>query len=672
MPPRSPFHAFPSCTSSVLRLGAILFVVLIATPLEGQERLATSYEAEVLFLDGVGLYDSLRFKEATTAFEVMLKLFPGSHRTTAATIMRAKALYQMGENVESAKALQAFLIAYDSSAFCADAHLTLGLIYRRLGRPVDAFQELMSARQRIPPFRPPRLTRAITNVLDSLTLSELSPQDIRLYLRRALPPECAVYLRTRLVERAWRQGDRAWTMCELDTLALMLSPLDTARILGAWRSRLSQPQQLRIAALIPKAGDSPQRGVDADVCDGITFAVDEFCRDSSLALRLSLVTRDTERDSMGVIRAVRELAADSSVVGVIGPIYSAISFAAARAARDVALPLISPTATANGIGAIGRHIFQANPDFDMRGRAMAKYAVNKLGYHDLAVLSPAGSHGRLMADAFINEATRLGAHIVATQWYESGAADLKSQLTAMRRTASAGKLDPYVSFAGKRKRTELQKLVAMGIPMVRLDSLMQHGSVVKAAALLGPRAKERLDSAGIAMIFREARMDTIGTPIESIQAIYLPITSPQEIGVVSSQLVYFNIHALFLGSGEWNSLSDLDANKRYCTGMLFESDSYVDTSRVAFKVMAEGFTARFKKPPSKYAMYGYDAAAMCLSVIREGGTTREAFGEGLAKVRAFPGVHAKIGFTSTRVNSWMAVMRFDGTGIQCVDELQVE
>jgi ABC-type branched-subunit amino acid transport system substrate-binding protein len=662
-------------TSFSLRMLLTLLACLVAAPLSGQERSSTSYEAEVLFLDGVGLYDSLHFKEARTAFDLVLNLFPGSHRTTAASIMKAKALFQMGENVESVKSLQKFLVEFDSSAYCADAHLTLGLVYRRLGRPGDALQELMQARQRVPPSRPVRLVQAVTNALDSLTLFELSSQDIQAFLVHALPPDGAVYLRTKLVERAWREGDLKAARMALDTLVAATPSRDTSGVVAGWRARLSQPRALRLAAvlaLLSKEGESQRREIGNDVYRGISYAMDEFARDSSSSLRVSLVTRDTERDTIEVYRAVRELAADSSIVGFIGPLYSTTSFAAARASSDVGLPMVTPTATANGIAATGRYVFQANPDYDMRGRAMAKHAVNKLGFQQLAVLAPSNSHGRYLAEGFINEAVRLGAHIVATQWYESGTSDLTSQLMAIRRAVSVGKLEPYLSFAVKRKRAELQKLVALGIPMERMDSLMQRGAVVRVTTLLGPRAKARLDSAGIAMVFHESVSDVIDTPTEGIQAIYLPITSPQEIGVVSSQLAYFNIAAQLLGSGDWNSLTDLDANKRYCSGMLFESDSYVDTASLSYKRILEGFTARFKEAPSQYALYGFDAAAMCLSVVHEGGINRQAFGAGVAKVRAYQGVHAKLGFSSARVNSWIGIMRFDGTGIQCVDEIQVE
>jgi ABC-type branched-subunit amino acid transport system substrate-binding protein len=56
-------------------------------------------------------------------------------------------------------------------------------------------------------------------------------------------------------------------------------------------------------------------------------------------------------------------------------------------------------------------VFQANPTFPARGRAMARYAVGRLGLDRLGVASQAGTLGADMAGAFATEARRLGAAV---------------------------------------------------------------------------------------------------------------------------------------------------------------------------------------------------------------------------------------------------------------------
>ncbi len=73
----------------------------------------------------------------------------------------------------------------------------------------------------------------------------------------------------------------------------------------------------------------------------------------------------------------------------------------------------------------------------------------------------------------------------------------------------------------------------------------------------------------------EIKLDSLHIPVTAIEAIYMPIASPEEIGVVGSQLVYYNIEAQILGSGDWYDLAELEANKRYADGVIFSSDTFV-------------------------------------------------------------------------------------------------
>jgi len=232
--------------------------------------------------------------------------------------------------------------------------------------------------------------------------------------------------------------------------------------------------------------------------------------------------------------------------------------------------------------------------------------------------------------------------------------------------------DAYIAFGGKKKLGELMKLVSVGVPLKTLDSLLHRGAMVRASTLLGPEAATRLDSLGIAVVYNEAMVDSLDTPVTELQAIYVPISSPGEIGVIASQLVYYNIQAQLLGSGEWNDLSELDQHRRYCTGVVFESDSYVDTARGEYQEWAAGYAARFQRYPSKNSLMGYDVADMVLQIIGEGATTRQELVRSLAEARIRRGFHSPMGFSSRRVNNNLSILRFDGRNVSRIDEIRVE
>jgi ABC-type branched-subunit amino acid transport system substrate-binding protein len=166
--------------------------------------------------------------------------------------------------------------------------------------------------------------------------------------------------------------------------------------------------------------------------------------------------------------------------------------------------------------------------------------------------------------------------------------------------------------------------------------------------------------------------DSLDTPVTTIDALYAPITSPEEIGVVSSQIVYFNIQAQLLGSGEWNSLSELDEHRRYSSGVVFESDSYADTTSTVYRDWAAGYKARFNRRPSKNSLFGFDTADMVLGAMRDGATTRQALARALSRTRSYSGYHSAIGLSSRRVNNILSILRFDGQNISRIDEIRVE
>jgi len=189
--------------------------------------------------------------------------------------------------------------------------------------------------------------------------------------------------------------------------------------------------------------------------------------------------------------------------------------------------------------------------------------------------------------------------------------------------------------------------------------------------LLGPDAGARADSLGIGTVPDDSKVDSLEYPVTSVQGIYAPISTPDDIGVISSQIVYFNFQTQILGSGEWNKFSELNANRRYCNGVVFESEAFIDSTTLAYSEFANGFAARFKKRPTRNTLFGYDSADLMFGLVRDGAMTREALTRALSMVLDYRGLHARIGFSAGRVNSWLPIMQYVADGILMVDELQV-
>jgi branched-chain amino acid transport system substrate-binding protein len=632
-------------------------------------------DPETLFSRGVNAYDLGRYREAADQFGHLTTLFPRSVRVTAALIMKAKALYLLGDNIESAKAARALLSDFSSSVYCADAHGVLGSIFHRIGRNDEALQEISQAYASLTTPAPPRLQDALGSLVDTIAGMHLTADGITQAIADAKPRELQSRLILNLAEKhATAENTRA-ARSVLDSLLATFPEMQGEPRVMSLLMRIAQRSEVKIGVLLPlmlKEPPTAAKEIAEDVNDGIEYAAEKFARDPFQHTKVAFITRDTERDPVTAARMVKELAEDPGMVGIIGPMFSSSTTSAAATAQAVGIPLISPTANANGISAAGQYVFQANPDYEMRGRAMARFAVERKGFRTVAVMAPSDAYGKYLADGFIDEAKHLGASVAAVEWYERGKSDFTTQLRNMRRSGLRLASDAFINFGGRKKLGELMKLVALGVPVKTLDSLLHKGALVNANALLGPGAASRLDSLGITLVYNEVMTDSLDIPVTTLEGVYVPISSAAEIGVISSQLVYFNIQAQILGSGEWFSLPELDEHRRYTSGVLLESDSFVDTTKPAYQEWASGYKARFHRRPSKNSLFGYDTADLLLATIRDGAGTRQALAKALAGVRNFRGFHSAMGFSPRRVNNCLSILRFDGQNIVFVDEIKVE
>jgi len=637
-------------------------MLLLVLPLAAQVRLEYSANNELVFREALARFDSGLVREAAVGFDRCITEFPSGHRITAAYVMKGKSLYRLGENLEAAKTLKTFLARFPASTYVPDAELTLGLIYVKIERPEEGMEMFLAALRTLTPSAPPRLVAGIGAAMDSTVDTRLGAAPLRRFLAKAGIAAERSYLWLKIAQREASAGDPVAASVALDSLAGRYPGNPFGAESAALRERLTARSSVKLGVLLPlmkKAEPSAAKEVGSEVFEGVQFALERYGRDPGRRITVTSETRDTERDPSLATAAARELADIPEVVGVVGPVFSPEVTSAAAVTNARGLPLVTPTANANGIAAIGKYVFQANPDYDARGRAMARYAVQQRGFRTLAVLAPSDTYARFLAEAFMKEATRLGARLVSVQWYQRGTSDMKPQLAAIRRAGMLEGADAKLSFGGKVKPSTLMKFSDLGVPLKRIDSLMNRSSVISARQLLGPRARALLDSMEIPVVYDESQVDSLEYPVETIDALYAPISGADEIGIVSSQIVYFHFQTQVLGSGEWDSFAELNANRRYADGIVFESDTSIDTTRGAYAAFADSFAVRFGKKPSKNALFGFDTADMMLRLIGGGAATRDALQRALAGVRDFRGVHSRIVLGPERVNDALTVLRYE-------------
>ena len=657
--------------NSLFRLNLlVLLTVGLAGVAMAQEPVEYSAQAEDVFSRAVEQFKAGQFEDASAGFAQVTRMFPPNQRTTAAYVMRAKSLLRLNEPLEAARTLRDFFSYYPSSSYVPDADYTMGLVYLKIERREDAVQSFLAAWRSVSSVRGEAFI-ALDRTLDTY----MTVAYVQQLLSQAQSQEERAFFWLKIGEKDASEAKTASADVALDTLTTSYLSTSFAKRIADLRTRMEKQSNVKLGVLLPlmqRSGPSAVKELGTDIQDGIQLAVDTYNQDPSTRVKVTLEIRDTERDVLVSTRGMQELTSDPDVIGIIGPVFSNEVSAVASLANERGCPLVSPTANANGIAAASPYVYQANPDYETRGRAIARFAVETKGYHVLAILAPVNSFGKFMAEAFAAEALHLGAKVIAMEWYQRGAADLKSQLASIRKAGLKAGSEPMVSFGGSMSRDDIARWVQLGIPMERLDSLMNNSAVINATLLLGPDARRTVDSLGIPTVYDDPKIDSLEYPVTAIDGIYVPIASTEEIGIVSSQLVYYNIKCQILGSGEWNNLPELIANKRYCNNVIFESDNYVDQSDSTYSRFESQYVGRFNKRPGRNTLYGYDTAEMLLGTLPGGATTRGGLKMALDQEREFPGLHSKITFPGTRVNSWVWILQFSGDQIQRVDGFDVQ
>jgi ABC-type branched-subunit amino acid transport system substrate-binding protein len=650
----------------------LLLTIFCGTTLLGQDEVNFSQIAEDHFLLGTKQYAQGEFKDAYLSFQKVIEESLRNQRTTAAMIMSAKALFQLHSFRESIRTLKDFLDTYPRSNYDEDAHYTLALNYYRLNRYSDAAGELLtvleSARERKTFLRAQR-------IFENVGSEFLTSAEIRDLLYFAKSERSKKLLTLHLAEQEFDQGLYTEAMAHArDVLSGKEEPL-TAQRARSLIVRLQSGTSVKLGVILPlmqkSDGASREKKLAYEILDGVKYAVDEYnLKNSKQGVTVVLDVRDSEKDPLVAAREIQPWLDDKDFIGIFGPIFSYEVSPVAGIANARKIPLITPTANDNGIAAVGSYIFQANPDYTTRGKAMAQYAVLKLGLKNIAIVAPSFQPSKAIADSFVQEALRLGALIVSDKRYLKGATDLRYLFRAMRSEGAVFAEEQSIDFKGSLSFPEiLKRLMSVGVRKTLVDSLSEKQGKVIVQRLFGQKGKAMAESLGLPLQVEPFYLDSLQYPVTSIQAVFSPISSSSEIGIITSQLTYFNIKASILGTGEWNDANELDLNKRYAEGVVFCSDRWVENS-YDYSQFAPKFFQATQRQPSDNVLFGYDAMSLLLTQILNGGTTRERLAELLGKVSNFPGFHSKISFTEDRVNSHLHVLQYKKGKVVKIDEVQ--
>ncbi len=276
----------------------------------------------------------------------------------------------------------------------------------------------------------------------------------------------------------------------------------------------------------------------------------------------NLVIKDSGADPLQAAQAVRDLAEIEQVLAVIGPIFSRTTRAAALAAEESGIPMISLSPDPE-IPGLGENIFRRSLGDTQQIESLVRLTHDRLGMTRFAFLYPDNSYGNEMMNIFWDKLDMRGAQIVAAESFPPGQTDFGPQIRGM------------VGLNRKMTPEELAR--------------------------------------------KEEGFEVELEPIVDFDALFIPADF-QTVGLIAPQLAFYEVNeVLLVGTDGWNSPWLAELGEHYVEGALFTGGIARDLENEITREMTEKYWLTFGEDPLPIAVQAYDAAYLIKSGIESGG-----------------------------------------------------
>ncbi len=178
----------------------------------------------------------------------------------------------------------------------------------------------------------------------------------------------------------------------------------------------------------------PEKPWGEESVNGAKMVIDEFNAAGGInGRKVEMVVEDTAGDPAQGKSATEKLIGQHKVVAILGEIASGVTAPSAQVAQEKGVPIISPGSTRIDLANIGNMFFRVCYTDDFQGAMMAKFAYDKLGLRNVAVLTDKKlPYSTGLSDAFKAVFTKLGGKIATEAFYEKDQTDFKGQLTNIK------------------------------------------------------------------------------------------------------------------------------------------------------------------------------------------------------------------------------------------------
>jgi ABC-type branched-subunit amino acid transport system substrate-binding protein/predicted negative regulator of RcsB-dependent stress response len=609
-------------TAVLLLLAAVLVVgpgtaALAQTDLPGPQ---SERAAQIMIEQAQALIDTRQYEAAAASLKSFLAAYPDSAYVDDAYLLLGTALLHAKQPTDAIVYLDQLMSEHPTSPLIGRARLLLATAQADLGNHDQALEILAEARSLEDSVDTKRealklsgdilitrgdYPRAISAWLDELSLApEEERQDVRLRIRtliqdkmdrKALHRLRDTYPTTfpgdlaliRLIELYASRGEEHQAE---RNLRIFLNRFPTheyaqtaSETLKVLKGRLKASQYV-LVALLPTSGRNSPFGTE--VYNGIKLALEKG-RETLGLTSVGLIVMDSETDKSLLRFQLSDVIAEYKPLAVIGPLFSRDLPLVAELAEKTETPFVTPTASLADVRRLGNYLFNTASSFSQQARRLADYAVQYLGYNRFCVLYPETAYGQELARLFAQETRQFGGEIIAMESYKETDTDF-----------------------------------GLPIKRLKLEDLKRHG-----------RAKTVPMSKGGTRVVYEPGFD----------AVFLPGRASQ-IGLLTAQLLFYDVKVGFLGNSTWNSPDLLRFADRTVEGDIFVDGFFADSQDPTIHDFVVRYRLRHQTDPTSFSAQAYDATRLVLEAIKRGATSGKTVREQLARSADLPALSGPAGF----------------------------
>ena len=188
----------------------------------------------------------------------------------------------------------------------------------------------------------------------------------------------------------------------------------------------------KIGFIGPMTGDNANYGVLSN--NSVMLAVEHFNAKGGFNGKLPVVlsTEDSEGNVEKGLSAIEKLSSADKIVGLVGPVFTGVSFAVGERVQNEGIVMLSPSATHADITSIGDYVFRTVVSDGLQGEVAGNYFYEKLGHRAIGVLYAKNDYSQGLYEGMSASFKAAGGKITIAEAFQVGDKDFKTQLTKIR------------------------------------------------------------------------------------------------------------------------------------------------------------------------------------------------------------------------------------------------